>query len=380
MEHPEVFLIPVLMISDYYLTILCAFQKEKKYDEHFRIQHFELNCLWQKDIARKRLFNPRHLTLVLLVTAVMFCGVEYGDLPDSSLEMFLGLLTVIYGAIIGRHLLNLLYFRRLTRHPDDVSGQVTLSHQLMLRISCYQLLMVALPIAIIAVFSPSPFVCVHGFWMWRHKTKRKPSRKVILVVILGLILVYVAVVFGLVLCSDVARRQEIAALPAFLHYEEKNSRVPELFGKARARVQDWDIEGAEAVYQEIVRLEPNSAAGYVGLGTCRFFQKDLDGAESHYRRALESHPRFAGSYIGLGAVALERNDYETAEEHYQNALDLDADPVATHWGLALAYEGLGNDTKALEHWRSAARCASNARIVRTANDRVAELQNRGPSK
>ena len=36
MKHPEIALLPILMFSDYFLTVLGTIQKDKKYSNHFK--------------------------------------------------------------------------------------------------------------------------------------------------------------------------------------------------------------------------------------------------------------------------------------------------------------------------------------------------------
>jgi hypothetical protein len=87
---------------------------------------------------------------------------------------------VFFGMIVGRHLSNILIFRRFARRPEEVSGQVVMAHSLVLSISTFHYLVVAVPVAMIAVFCPTPFTIggavaavsvfyVHYVWILRHK-------------------------------------------------------------------------------------------------------------------------------------------------------------------------------------------------------------------
>ena len=188
MKHPEIILLPVLMLADYFLTVLGAVRKERKYAAHFKTQHYELNPLWQKTIARKKWFNPRHLLLTLLTSGVLAFLVESGNMPDAFAEGMFGCLFVLFGMIIGRHLSNLLLFRYLDRHPQDIAGQITMAHALMLTISTYQYLVVAIPMVLLAIFSPTPFVLgglvgtlllfvIHFKWIRQHKKQKEKTNR-----------------------------------------------------------------------------------------------------------------------------------------------------------------------------------------------------------
>ena len=188
MKYPSLLLLPVFMFVDYFLTVAGAVLKERKYDEHFKTEHYELNPLWQKEIARKRWFNPRHILLTITISSLVILLMEFADLPVAYVQAFSGCLFTVFAAVIGRHLSNLLTFRAVMRKPNEVSGEVTVSHSMLLSIAMYQYLVVVVPIVIIAVFSPNPFVLgalggailmlsVHLGWARQHR-KQKVSREV----------------------------------------------------------------------------------------------------------------------------------------------------------------------------------------------------------
>jgi hypothetical protein len=150
------------------------------------MQHYELNPVWQKTIARKKWFNPRHLLLTLLTSGVLAFLVESGNMSDAFAEGLFGCLFVLFGMIIGRHLSNLLIFRYLDRYPQDIAGEITMAHALLLSISTYQYLVVAIPMVLLAIFSPTPFVLgglagavllfvIHFKWIRQHKKQREKS-------------------------------------------------------------------------------------------------------------------------------------------------------------------------------------------------------------
>jgi hypothetical protein len=154
MKHPEFLLLPVAMIADYLLTIAGARLREGGHAEHFKTAHFELNPVWQQAVAQKRWFNPRHLVLTLVLSAILIACVE--TLPaDMQVVRFLaGAMIGVQGAVIGRHLGNLATFLYVRRHPDSIAGSVTLQHELVLWLSLFQLGSLLVVSAVIAVYVP----------------------------------------------------------------------------------------------------------------------------------------------------------------------------------------------------------------------------------
>ena len=188
MKHPEILLLPLLMFADYFLTVLGSIEREKRHALHFKIEDYELNPLWQKAIRERKWFNLRHTLIVIAATSVLMWAPESGNMPEEFAQVMLGALLVLLSMIVGKHISNILTFRYLVKRPDRASGQVTMSHQLVLRISMYQTLIVLLPILLIAILSRSDyavggvfgvtlFICVHLGWI-RKANRRDRQRGV----------------------------------------------------------------------------------------------------------------------------------------------------------------------------------------------------------
>lgn len=189
MKHPEIGLLPILMFSDYFLTVLGAIQKDKKYSDHFKGQQYELNPVWQHQVMQRKWLNSRHILLTVLVSGTLALLLEFGRFPDYVAEGLFGCLFVCFGMIIGRHLANLMVFRYFNRRPDEISGQIIMAPSLLLSISTYQYLVAAIPLVFVAVFAPTPFALggligagllfvAHFRWIRLHmkQTKRLAHR------------------------------------------------------------------------------------------------------------------------------------------------------------------------------------------------------------
>ena len=157
MRYPEIILMPIMALVDYFLTVISAIQIEKGYSQHFKTKHYELNPIWQKDIAKKKWFNPRHIFRTIALSLVMMCGLEFLDMPDDFNQAVLGGILITYAMVIGKHLSNLFIFRHFFRHRDEISGQVIMSHKLVLSISMYGSLAFIIPVAMVAIFTQSYF-------------------------------------------------------------------------------------------------------------------------------------------------------------------------------------------------------------------------------
>jgi hypothetical protein len=158
MRHPEVLFAPLLMVFDYYLTLLGAYLAERSYRRHFKTAHYELNPFWQNAIVRRQWINLRHLAGVVLAGSLLVLLTDVLELDDVVSNPLLGFVLTCYALVLGRHLSNILTFVHLARSPDDVTDEIHLSHNFVLSLSIYQLLLAGIPIGFITIFSPSDFV------------------------------------------------------------------------------------------------------------------------------------------------------------------------------------------------------------------------------
>ena len=158
MNHPELFIIPAMMLADYFLTVWGAILSEKKYQQHFKIENYELNPLWQKSIAQKKWFNPKHLAIVALVIGICFIWSDGWTGSDPLSDGLFGFLAVFFASVIGTHLANILTFSFLIRNPESISGEVKMSQPLLLCISQFRVLGFFYILIVLAIFSPTPFI------------------------------------------------------------------------------------------------------------------------------------------------------------------------------------------------------------------------------
>ncbi len=159
MRHPEVLVLAVLPLADYYLTLWGAALAARGYGRHFKSQSYELNPLWRSDVARGRLFNPRHLLLALALVVVLGLAGELGDdLADWFFPTLFGMVLGAFAPIIAQHVGNIVMFGFLNRHPGEVVGEVTISMRYVILISLTQSLTVLAPLALAAIVSREPLV------------------------------------------------------------------------------------------------------------------------------------------------------------------------------------------------------------------------------
>jgi hypothetical protein len=177
------------MLADYVLTVLGAKSSMVVYRNHFTTPSYELNPLWRKSVDQIRWLNPRHMSLVALVT-VLLIVVDRAVLPYDLFELALGMLFGAFGAVCGRHLTNLMLFRYLNCHSSEISGQVRLSMKLMLKLSQFNYIGLIPLFTIVLMLVPNLYtagmllgvlalVFAHFVWAARAKPAEKDTEQAI---------------------------------------------------------------------------------------------------------------------------------------------------------------------------------------------------------
>lgn len=129
--------------------------------------------------------------------------------------------------------------------------------------------------------------------------------------------------------------------------------VAELFARGIALEEDPTTQSeAAAVYQRVLELDPEHAAGHINLGTLYYNRQDYALAEKHYRTAIKIDPRYALAHFDLGNVLDETGRVHEAIQAYNTALQLAPTYADAHYNVALAYEKIKEPRKALKHWRN----------------------------
>ena len=130
---------------------------------------------------------------------------------------------------------------------------------------------------------------------------------------------------------------------------------------------------AEAIFQELVELEPDNSNGYIGLGTSLSLGGKLESAVDAYQTALKLSPNSTDALIGLGSAFLMMADYSKAEDCYTQALIFVPGNPNAHWGLALALDYQGRVAEAKEHLEWILENEPNSSLSDYAREKILEF-------
>ena len=105
-------------------------------------------------------------------------------------------------------------------------------------------------------------------------------------------------------------------------------------------------DSAEAVYQEALRLRPDSVGALAGMAWVTGGRHRFDQSIAWANQALKHDPDHTAAYGILGDAALELGDYDAAFEHYQKMMDLRPDLSSLSRGAHLLWV-TGDKSKAM---------------------------------
>jgi adenylate cyclase len=106
-------------------------------------------------------------------------------------------------------------------------------------------------------------------------------------------------------------------------------------------------EQAIAEAKQAIALDPNSAEGYLALGTILNFAGPPEESIEWIKQAMRLNPRYGPRYlVGLGWAYVIAERYEEALVPLQQALPLMPNNLQLHWALVMCYVELGREEEA----------------------------------
>ena len=167
------------------------------------------------------------------------------------------------------------------------------------------------------------------------------------------------------------------------------SSIAQSLQEAVSAHQTGDLPRAEAIYREIVRVDPQhadalhllglaahernhhqSAVDYISraiklndqfapyysnLGVSCMRLENKEEAIRCFQRALELDPEFADAYFNLGTLHFGLNNWEKAQDCYERGLQLNSDDELAWQNLGMIHESLHRPLKAMECYREVCR-------------------------
>lgn len=137
--------------------------------------------------------------------------------------------------------------------------------------------------------------------------------------------------------------------------------VADLLERAATLAEADDADGALALTDRAVELEPDNAKARLQRGRLRLFKEDYAGAREDFDHAVDLDPADQEAVDGQGLAAYADGRFNDAIISFSVALRLDPTDRAALGGRAAAYHQIGRADRALTDYRALLAAAPGAR-------------------
>lgn len=159
--------------------------------------------------------------------------------------------------------------------------------------------------------------------------------------------------------ADTLMSQQAKPEQALVHYREAIRLMPDFaaayVGLGRALAQVGKTEEAIGEYLQALRLKPDYADAHCNLGALLAGLGRVPEAVEHLKRALQTNPDMAEAHNNLGNALKQLGQVPEAIGEYSQALRLQPDYADAHNNLGVVLEQAGRAQEAIEHFEQALR-------------------------
>ena len=130
-------------------------------------------------------------------------------------------------------------------------------------------------------------------------------------------------------------------------------KVNELLKQADDAMQAANWRQAESKYLSTIKINPESADAYIGLGEAYRKMREQDQARETFEYASSHWPQEDRAFASIGRLDLEKGDLEQAKGQFLHALSINNEIVDYHMELADIYLRLSDNEKVLSSLQKA---------------------------
>ena len=158
------------------------------------------------------------------------------------------------------------------------------------------------------------------------------------------------------LAGDTAAQLPNPSTPSSRNVSKPQSPSPgqdpkALFEAGEAALRAGSLDQAERNFQQVLRIDPQSAAAYANLGVIHMRRKQWPQALSALEKAEKLAPQMAGIRLNIGLVYFRQNDFVHAIKPFESVVKQAPDSYQARYLLGLCYffnERWGDAISALE--------------------------------
>jgi tetratricopeptide (TPR) repeat protein len=115
------------------------------------------------------------------------------------------------------------------------------------------------------------------------------------------------------------------------------------------QLQYW--KNSETLFKHTLDVTEGNWVIHSNLGLVYLNQGRLDDAFLQFNKSIEAKPSYGLAYLNMGAAYLTAKEYVKAVDAFKWSLQFDRMSPKAHYGLGVAYLGLGQREHAMEEYR-----------------------------
>ena len=131
--------------------------------------------------------------------------------------------------------------------------------------------------------------------------------------------------------------------------KKNNLTTTETFALALQYHQKNNLQTAEQLYKQILKIEPDHVESIFRLGSLLVQTKNFDTAQQLLNKTIQIDPNHAKAHNNLGIVFQKMKKYQEAINCYEKAIQINPDLADAYCNLALLYMNSSKDEKALQY-------------------------------
>ena len=141
--------------------------------------------------------------------------------------------------------------------------------------------------------------------------------------------------------------------------EKKNLTTEETFSLAIENHKKNNLQIAEKLYKEVLKINPNHLESIFLLGTLSAQTKKFNEAKQLLNKVIEIQPHNKDAHNNLGNVLKELGEFQKAISCYQKVLQIDPDFIFAHDNLGTVFKELGELEKSIICYQKAIKIQPN---------------------
>ena len=131
--------------------------------------------------------------------------------------------------------------------------------------------------------------------------------------------------------------------------DKKKIEIEKFFTLAIEQQGLNNLSAAQALYNQILTLDPNHLPTYKNLATILFSRKEYQKAKNCYAKIIEINPNYVEAYYNRGVIFQALKENLDAKDSYEKAIGIDPNYTEAHYNLGLIFQELRDYQKAKDY-------------------------------